>query len=94
MPHNVALLKTFNCHINVEVAATTEILAYLYKYIYKGPDLAYFRFSSGGNQPVDEIKEYICSRGLGASESSWRTLGYHINRSFPAVSRLEVNLQG
>jgi hypothetical protein len=43
VPYNRKLLLKFRCHINVEVAASVEILAYLYKYIYKGPDLAYFR---------------------------------------------------
>lgn len=44
VPFNRKLLLEFRCHINVEVAASVEVLAYLYKYIYKGPDLVYFRF--------------------------------------------------
>lgn len=49
VPYNRKLLLFFRCHINVEVAASVEILAYLYKYIYKGPDLAYFRFRTHQN---------------------------------------------
>lgn len=36
--YNEQLSMRFRCHINVEVAATVNIMAYLYKYIYKGSD--------------------------------------------------------
>ena len=37
VPHNLALLKRFQAHLNVEIAATVNVIMYLYKYLYKGP---------------------------------------------------------
>jgi hypothetical protein len=34
--HNVFLLMTMNCHINVEVCSGMAVVKYLYKYITKG----------------------------------------------------------
>lgn len=36
VPHCLPLLRKFRCHINVEVANTSHIFQYLFKYIHKG----------------------------------------------------------
>lgn len=36
VPHNIQLLRAFNCHINVEVADSSHLFAYIFKYIHKG----------------------------------------------------------
>jgi hypothetical protein len=36
VPHSLPLLRQFHCHINVEVANTSHIFQYLFKYILKG----------------------------------------------------------
>ena len=36
VPYNLALLRMFKCHINFEVATTSHIFQYLFKYIHKG----------------------------------------------------------
>jgi len=36
VPHNLPLLRKFQCHINFEVANTSHIFQYLFKYIHKG----------------------------------------------------------
>lgn len=36
VPHNIQLLRLFRCHINVEVANTSHIFQYIFKYIHKG----------------------------------------------------------
>ena len=36
VPHCLPLLRTFQCHINFEVANTSHIFQYLFKYIHKG----------------------------------------------------------
>ncbi|TFY77073.1 hypothetical protein EWM64_g6940 [Hericium alpestre] len=36
VPHNVAFLRHHNCHVNFEIAGTTSLFQYLYKYLYKG----------------------------------------------------------
>jgi ATP-dependent DNA helicase PIF1 len=38
VPYNKYLLKTFNCHINVEICSSVHSVKYLYKYVYKGHD--------------------------------------------------------
>jgi hypothetical protein len=38
VPHNVWLLKKYNCHINVEICTSISSVKYLYKYVYKGHD--------------------------------------------------------
>ncbi|XP_044591985.1 uncharacterized protein LOC123270113 [Cotesia glomerata] len=40
VPYNKTLLLTFNCHINVEVVASSTAVKYLCKYCYKGHDQA------------------------------------------------------
>ena len=38
VPYNPYLLLRYNCHINVEICASTKATKYLYKYIHKGGD--------------------------------------------------------
>jgi hypothetical protein len=40
VPHNVALLKRYQAHLNVEWCNKTNLVKYLFKYITKGPDRA------------------------------------------------------
>jgi hypothetical protein len=36
VPHNIHLLRLLQCHINCEVANTSALFQYLFKYVYKG----------------------------------------------------------
>ncbi|KAJ2929031.1 hypothetical protein H1R20_g8055, partial [Candolleomyces eurysporus] len=38
VPHCLPLIWMMNCHINFEVASTSHLFQYLFKYIHKGPD--------------------------------------------------------
>ena len=40
VPSVAAMLRRYHCHINVEVAASVAIIAYLFKYVFKGSDSA------------------------------------------------------
>lgn len=40
VPYNRALLRRYNCHMNVEVASSIKSVKYLYKYVLKGHDRA------------------------------------------------------
>jgi hypothetical protein len=40
VPYNPYLIRTFNCHINVEACSSIKSVKYLFKYIYKGHDRA------------------------------------------------------
>lgn len=72
VPHNLALLKRFQAHINIEWCNRTNLLKYLFKYVNKGTDIALVRLRHVG-QPMeidsgaahsgrDEIDDYIRCR--------------------------------
>jgi hypothetical protein len=91
VPHNTQLLELANCHINVEFSFTVNVIPYLYKYIFKGPDHVQVSVHS----KTDEIQNYVYSRYICASEATWRILGYQIHpRRYPAVGTLPVHVEG
>jgi hypothetical protein len=64
MPHNMALLKMLQAHINVEWCNKTNLLKYLFKYLAKGHDMIRARVrsmyhSSGTDSAgINEIDDY------------------------------------
>lgn len=87
VPYNPYLLQRFNCHLNVEICGHVEAIKYLYKYIYKGNDVIQATLNN-----ADEIEAYIQGRYLSASEGTWRIYGFQMNRTIPAVVRLDIHL--
>jgi hypothetical protein len=87
VPHNVALLKRYQAHINVEWCNKTNLVKYLFKYITKGPDranvvlrpLGVSHEGRDGEEGVDEVAEYISCRYLSACEAFWRLYGFEIH---------------
>lgn len=99
VPYNPELLTYVQCHVNVEIAHSVNLIMYLYKYIYKGCDTARFRVANqeqeeAGQQPVDEIKDYINARCITAPEAAWRLNRYHIQEKTPSVDCLKIHLPG
>jgi len=47
-----------DCHINVEVSCTVNLIMYSYKCIFKGPDHAQYHVRDS----VDEIQDYLQAR--------------------------------
>jgi hypothetical protein len=88
VPYNPYLSAKFDCHINVECAATVKSIKYPFKYIHKGGD--------GATLEVDrnEIKTYIDGRYIGPSEAAWRIYQFDIHTQVPNVVRLPVHLAG
>jgi hypothetical protein len=93
---NFTLLDEFDCHINVEVCYTVNVLKYLFKYIKKGStaERAWAKINSEMDNDVDEISEYIARRILSACEGSWRIFGFHMKRQWPAATQLLIHLPG
>ncbi|PIL35223.1 hypothetical protein GSI_03013 [Ganoderma sinense ZZ0214-1] len=99
VPHCLPLVRKYRCHMNFEVASTSHIFQYLFKYIHKGPDHAKFAVvadhsasdPSAAPTHIDEINEYWDGRYLSAAEATWRILGFHITKKEPAVSALPVH---
>lgn len=60
VPYNPYLLRTFNCHINIEAYGSIKSIKYLFKYIYKGRDRVSVAVREAGKSDdiwnIDEIK--------------------------------------
>jgi hypothetical protein len=93
VPYNPYLSKRYNCHINVEIATSITAVKYLFKYIYKGHDRASISIVNHvGSEPIDEISQYLDSRYVSATESSWRIFGFRMHQHSPSVTRLQLHL--
>ena len=83
------LSATFDCHINVECAASLASFKYLFKYVQKGPDLASLEINER-----DEIKKYTEGRYISPSEASHRIYQFDVHGQVPNVVRLQIHLPG
>ena len=83
------LSSVFDCHINVECAASLGSFKYLFKYIQKGPDLASLEINGR-----DEIKRYTEGRYISPSEASHRIYQFDVHGQLPNVVRLQLHLPG
>ncbi|KAM0887151.1 hypothetical protein ACQ4PT_029235 [Festuca glaucescens] len=102
VPYNMAMLKKYQAHINVEWCNKTQVMKYLFKYVTKGPDYSkvYLERSKAncsvvdGNDPapVDEVNEYLQARYICEQDAFWRIYGYTIHGKTPSVERLVVHL--
>jgi hypothetical protein len=90
VPYNPYLTLKYNAHINVEVCSSIRAIKYIHKYIFKGGD----RSTVEIQLDVDEIKQYINGRYLGAVEVTWRTLEYPVHGMSPSVFQLAIHLPG
>lgn len=91
-----ALLRLFNCHVYVDVCASSWIFLYLYKYLFKGPDHARFSLEqdADADQPRDEYRDYVEGRFLSSTEAVYRFFGCHSVWKNPSVACLPVHLEG
>ncbi|KAF7334120.1 ATP-dependent DNA helicase [Mycena venus] len=88
VPYSPYLSAKYDCHINVECAATVKSIKYPFKYIHKGGDHATLQVER------DEIKMYIDGRYIGPPESAWRIFHFGLHTQIPNVVRLPVHLAG
>jgi hypothetical protein len=98
VPYNPYLIRTFNCHINVEACSSIKFVKYLFKYIYKGHDRASVAVRENGkkdaNGTVDEITEYREARWVGPPEAMWRIYAFDLHQCHPPVQALQCHLPG
>jgi hypothetical protein len=70
VPYNSYLIRTFNCHINVEACSSIKSVKYLFKYIYKGHDRASVAVRENGIKDANgtlmrsRSTERLCGWGL------------------------------
>ena len=74
VPYNAYLSRKYNAHINVEICTSIQSCKYLYKYVYKGPDMASVAIESQNNgegnaKKLEEIEKFVNSRFVTASEA-------------------------
>ena len=94
VPYNPYLMKKYNAHINVEICNSIKSCKYLYKYVYKGPDMASVAMESdNGNKEgnIDEIKKFVTSRFITSSEGCWRIFAFDTHGRDPSIQRLAVH---
>ena len=93
VPYNKYLIKTFNCHINVEICSSIQSVKYLYKYVYKGHDRIQARVVSDDEAPTmrDEPQQYLDARYVSASEAFWRICEFSLQKMYPGVHALQVH---
>ncbi|KYM98545.1 ATP-dependent DNA helicase PIF1 [Cyphomyrmex costatus] len=95
VPYCPILSMIFNCHINVEIVSSIKSVKYLYKYIYKGHDVAAITIEPVTENIVidhDEIHNYIETRYVGPVEATWRILEKKLHDKSHTVIRLPVHL--
>ena len=86
--YNPYLTKKYNAHINVEICSSIMSCKYLYKYVYKGPDMASVAMESdSGNKEgnIDEIKKFVTSRFITSSEGCWRMFPFDTHGRDPSI---------
>lgn len=95
VPYNPALLKRYQCHLNVEICTTDSVIKYLFDYLFKGVDkIATKVIDNNGEEFVDEIKDFVDNYYFCAYESAWNLLEFPRDGRFPGVERLPVHDDG
>ena len=86
VPYSPYLSLRYNCHINVEICASTKATKYLYKYIHKGGDRSMMRVDENGQPRTrNEVREFQDCRSFGASEAAWRIFEFKLSTHYPSV---------
>nr|XP_027108801.1 uncharacterized protein LOC113728613 [Coffea arabica] len=93
IPHNRYLLALIDCHMNVEICSTIKLVKYLYKYVFKGPDLISFQvIDQPSSADVDEINNFQKARWISPPEALWRIYEFRLSEMTPSVYTLQVQL--
>jgi Helitron helicase-like domain at N-terminus len=69
VPYNPYLLQLFNAHINMEICANTQVIKYVYKYLFNGHDWSAITICSCQNpdkplniQDYDKLNRFVDAR--------------------------------
>ena len=88
--YNKLLLRSMNCHCNVELCMSIKSIKYVLKYVHKGCDQAMFTLRSNH---VDEISDFQNARYVSSNEAAWRILEFPLHERDPPVQQLAVHLE-
>ena len=90
IPYNAFLLKTLNCHINVEYCSSIKSIQYLFKYQYKGNDQATIQIIQD-QQNHDEVQHFLNTRYVSSMEATWRIFNFDICVVKPSILQLTLH---
>ena len=96
VPHNpfFFLSKKYNAYINVETCSSKQSCKYLYKHVYKGPDMVSVAVDSQDNSDTHqggEIHKYVNSWFVTVSKASSRIFEFDIYGRQPTIQCLAVH---
>jgi len=74
VPYNKYLLRSINCHCNVELCMSIRSIKYVLKYVHKGCDQAMYQLQTNQQDEVDEISNYQSARYISNNEAAWRIM--------------------
>ncbi|POM73708.1 Helitron helicase-like protein [Phytophthora palmivora] len=95
VPYNHLLSQKYNCHINVEVCATSKAVKYIYKYVYKGADMIMVTVEGElQGHSLDEILQYLLARYISPIEACMRLFKHPTQGSTHNVVKLAIYLPG
>ena len=90
VPYNAILLKEFNSHINLETVHNQFAnIKYLFKYIFKGQDIALMQLKL--EETEDEVECFQCFKYMNASQAIHEIYGFPGHERFPSVMTLPVH---
>ena len=95
MPHNLWLLKMFQCHINVEICSSLKVIKYLLWYPFKGETrvIASTEKEKEEEDEENEVKRFLDMRTVGATEAFWRLYEFKLHTRCPCVYSLAIHLE-
>lgn len=91
VPYNPYFLLKYNCHINVEWCSSIRSVKYLFKYIFKGHDMADVRIQGVLNH--NEIDMYLNGRSVSCFEAMYRIYSLEIKTMSHSVERLPIHAE-
>ena len=89
--HNLFLLKTFKCHINVKICSSLKVIKYLLWYPFKGESRVIGSIED--TEAEDEVKVFEDMRTVGATEAFWRFYQFPLHTRYPKVYSLDIHLE-
>ncbi|OWZ02210.1 Helitron helicase [Phytophthora megakarya] len=92
VPYNPYLSQKYNCHINVEVCATNKAVKYVFKYVYKGSEMATITIE-GEEIEANEILQYMTGRYISPVEACMRLFSFPTQGSSHSVVNLPIHLE-
>ncbi|XP_023312434.1 uncharacterized protein LOC108916109, partial [Anoplophora glabripennis] len=92
VPYNPYALLKYNCHINVEACASVHSVKYLYKYFFKGADMALLRVNIDNTNEYNEVENFLNGRYMSPTEACWHINKFPMHKHSHTVYRLCVHL--